>query len=259
MFVIGTILASIIGYFVGSFSFSITVVKIKTKKDIRQEGSKNAGATNASRILGKAWGVVIVFLDAFKILFTAIIAMLFSYIPSPAFNETSFFVASFFAVLGHCFPIYYKFKGGKAVSCFFGLMMVTNWAILLVFFGLWWLILLTTKKVSIASIFSSIISMILLWVPQITGGSSFIINGIEFFTPIYDNGNHLCWFNYLYVWNKHSYFESFLTMNIVVTMSTIVLILRHVPNIKRLIKGVEPAYLKSKKDKKEQTLSNEKK
>ncbi|AHI52889.1 glycerol-3-phosphate 1-O-acyltransferase PlsY [Spiroplasma culicicola] len=254
---VGTILASVIGYLLGSFSFSITVVKLKTKQDVRTLGSKNAGATNASRVLGKQWGILIMLLDSLKIFITAFIAIGFAMIPNDLFDKTSYIIPAFFTLLGHCYPVYYKFKGGKAVSCFLGLMAIVNWIIFLVFLGTWLILLMIFKRVSVASIFAALLAGILMWIPQISGGSQFIIDGTAFFTPIYDQGKTFVWFNSFHAWNGNSFYESFLTINIVVTLAMFLLIARHRENVKRILTGTEPAFFGTKKKSENKTAKKD--
>ncbi|QHX36667.1 glycerol-3-phosphate 1-O-acyltransferase PlsY [Spiroplasma sp. BIUS-1] len=247
--VAGTAIASVVAYLIGSFSFSITIVKLKTNKDVRDQGSKNAGATNASRIIGKKWGVAIMLFDAFKIFIALFIALGLSKINTPIFRDTILIIPAFFALVGHCWPVYYKFKGGKAVSCFMGLMFVINWMMGIVMFGVWLTLVLTTRKVSIASIFASVITAILMWIPQISGLHNFDIDG-TFFKQLYEsNAFSAVWYNKLHT---NDVYDSFLVINLVTTASMIILLARHWQNIQRLIKGTEPAFLgerKSKKDK----------
>ncbi|QEH61865.1 glycerol-3-phosphate acyltransferase PlsY [Spiroplasma chinense] len=239
---IGTIIASVIGYFLGSFSFSITVVKIKAKQDVREVGSKNAGATNASRILGKKWGVLIMLLDSLKIMATAFIAIAFTLIDNDLFNKTSFIIPALFTLIGHCYPIYYKFKGGKAVSCFLGIMMITNWVLCIGFVLVWIILILLFQRVSISSIFGAIIIAMLMWIPQVSGGSSFELNGFTFFSEVYEKGYYFVWFNSFHKWSGVAFYDSFLTINIIITLSTVILIVRHSQNIVRLFKHEEPKF-----------------
>ncbi|ASP28264.1 glycerol-3-phosphate acyltransferase PlsY [Spiroplasma corruscae] len=240
---LGTFIASLIGYLIGSFTFSIIVVKIKTSKDIREIGSNNAGATNTSRVLGLKWGIIVLILDSLKVLLTAIIAMLINMINNDLFNKTSFYIPMFFTLIGHCWPIYYKFKGGKAVSCFMGLLLVTNYILFILFLTFSLTIFFIFKKVSLASIIGSLIICILTWIPYISGHYTFDINGWLFFTNAYNNNLYFVWFNKFHDLNKKSsFYDSFLTINIVLTLSTVFLIVRHRKNIVRLFKGKEPNF-----------------
>ncbi|WP_338984276.1 glycerol-3-phosphate 1-O-acyltransferase PlsY [Spiroplasma endosymbiont of Diplazon laetatorius] len=244
----GTAIASVIAYLVGSFSFSITIVKLKTNKDVRDQGSKNAGATNASRIIGKKWGVGIMILDALKIIMAILIAVAISQIPHVIFRNTILIIPGLFALIGHCWPVYYKFKGGKAVSCFMGLMFTINWLMGIVMFGTWLSLVLISRKVSIGSIFAAILTAVLMWVPQISGLSTFDIDGSAF-GPLYDSGKFTAvWYNEMHLWNNSApVFDSFLIINIVTTISMIILLARHWQNIQRLLSGSEPAFLSERK------------
>ncbi|ALD66415.1 glycerol-3-phosphate 1-O-acyltransferase PlsY [Spiroplasma cantharicola] len=258
--IIGTFITSILAYLLGSFSFSIAIVKLKTNKDVREQGSKNAGATNASRIIGKKWGVVIMLLDSFKIFLAVLLAFLISLIPTGSteiFKNTILIIPGFFALVGHCWPVYYKFKGGKAVSCFLGLMLVANILVGLIFFTTWLVLVLVSKKVSIGSIFAAILAAILMWIPQLSGLKHFSINGNDFqnaFAPF-------VWYNKFHLVNE-SPMDSFLIINLVITFAAIILLARHYQNIIRLIKGTEPAFLGKNKiksnEQKEESKKSEK-
>ncbi|WP_339020181.1 glycerol-3-phosphate 1-O-acyltransferase PlsY [Spiroplasma endosymbiont of Atherix ibis] len=240
----GTFIVSVISYLIGSYSFSITIVKLKTNKDVREEGSKNAGATNASRIIGKKWGIVIMFLDAFKILLAVFIALSISQIHANIFKNVILIIPGLFALIGHCWPIYYKFKGGKAVSCFMGLIFTINWIAGIVMFGTWIILVLISRKVSIGSIIASLLTAILMWIPQMSGLNTFDIDGSAF-AQIYSNNEFTAvWYNQLHTLNQGNQFDSFLIINLVTTFSMLILLERHWQNIERLIKGTEPYFIK---------------
>jgi len=126
-----------IGYFIGSISSAITMGKIYGI-DIKKVGSGNAGATNVARCIGK-WQSVVVFLFDF---FKGAIAV---YIASLVWKEYSI-LAGLFAILGHNFPIYYGFKGGKGVSTTFGILLAIDYRIALII-GVAVLVLLYTTKI----------------------------------------------------------------------------------------------------------------
>ncbi len=109
------VLWSIIGYLTGSISWSIIIGKLVFHKDIREYGSGNPGGTNAGRVFGIKTGIEVILLDAFKALVVMIICSLF--------YEKAIAAAGFAAVIGHCFPVYYHFKGGKAVSTGYGFIL----------------------------------------------------------------------------------------------------------------------------------------
>ena len=105
-------LYAIIGYFIGCFNFGVIVPKLMYKKDIREYGSGNAGATNAFRVFGKITGVIVLILDFMK-------SMAYLLVLENKFDETNMILlawAGLFVVIGHIFPVFFGFKGGKGVS-----------------------------------------------------------------------------------------------------------------------------------------------
>ncbi len=110
-------LAVVAGYLFGSIPFALVVGKIFYKTDIREYGSGNLGGTNTLRVLGKTAGITVTILDVLK----GFIAMLvFSILQS---DPTITLVAGFATSIGHAFPIFAQFKGGKAVSTYFGFLL----------------------------------------------------------------------------------------------------------------------------------------
>lgn len=103
---------AVVGYFVGCFNFGMIVPKIMYRKDIRDYGSGNAGATNAFRVFGKIAGVIVLILDMAKSFAYLLVLKL-------KFDETDMVLlawAGLFAVIGHIYPAFFSFKGGKGVS-----------------------------------------------------------------------------------------------------------------------------------------------
>ncbi len=106
------VLYAIIGYFIGCLNFGVIVPKIMYRKDIREYGSGNAGATNAFRVFGKIAGVIVLILDFSK-------SLAYLLVLKHEFDETSMIMlayAGLFVVIGHIFPVFFGFKGGKGVS-----------------------------------------------------------------------------------------------------------------------------------------------
>ncbi len=106
------VLYAIIGYFIGCLNFGVIVPKIMYRKDIREYGSGNAGATNAFRVFGKIAGVIVLILDFSK-------SLAYLLVLENKFNETSLIMlawAGLFVVIGHIFPLFFGLKGGKGVS-----------------------------------------------------------------------------------------------------------------------------------------------
>jgi glycerol-3-phosphate acyltransferase PlsY len=138
------------GYLAGSFPTAYIAVKAMKKIDIRTFGSGNMGATNAGRLLGKKWAVAIALFDMFKGAAAVMLASFFT--SNPAVSA----MTGLCAALGHNYPIWLSFKGGKGVASTFGVFAFFDffnpWPALLggVF---WYLTMRTTRYVSIASIF----------------------------------------------------------------------------------------------------------
>ena len=114
-----------VGYLLGSISFAVLLVRVKTGKDIRAEGSGNAGATNVMRAHGKALGILVALFDIAKGAAAVILVRAFTSDPRAAAG------AGLAAILGHVFPIFYGFRGGKGVATAVGAFAVLSpWATL---------------------------------------------------------------------------------------------------------------------------------
>lgn len=235
---IGTIISSIIGYFLGSFSWSLFIGKTFFSIDIRKYYSHNAGAANFSRVFGKKWGFVITFLDMLKVTFIMLIALIISCIKinNINFGSTSYYIPVFFVLIGHGWPIYYNFKGGKMVSSFFGLLLMINPYYILIALGIWWMSFFIWKKISLSSIISVFIITLICWIPQLSN-----YENINFNFTICINTNWI-WFNKLHNINFDNYYDSIGLINIVLNLSSILLIIKHKKNIKRLITKNEKNY-----------------
>ena len=148
----------LISYLIGSISFAVVYSKLFLGKDIRSEGSGNAGATNMLRTGGTGLGILTFVSDILKAMLAAFIGRLvFSYLFdttglvmfSPLFGG---YLGCIFAMIGHVFPIFFKFKGGKAVSCSVGGLLMCCPIPLLIGLGIFALCVLITKIVSLSSL-----------------------------------------------------------------------------------------------------------
>ena len=110
------IISVLFAYLIGSIPFGKIITKILINKDITQTGSGNIGATNVYRSVSKKAGILVLILDAIK---PIIVLAIIQYLNPNLYNEYKyiFFLVS---IIGHIFPIWLKFKGGKGVACFFG-------------------------------------------------------------------------------------------------------------------------------------------
>ena len=142
------IVISILSYLMGSIPFGFILTKIFLKKDIRDIGSGNIGATNALRTGNKSLGYGTLFLDVIKAVIPVIYVKL---------NYSDFiFIASLCVFLGHVFPIWFKFKGGKGVATYVGILFSINLTIGFVFIGVWFFTFLISKYSSLSSLFGSL-------------------------------------------------------------------------------------------------------
>lgn len=142
----------VITYLICSVSPSIEICKRKTGEDIRNLGSGNAGTTNSIRVLGKFMGIVVFILDALKVVvsFGVIIGIGNLFKQDVDFMINSIFMVA--AVLGHCFPIYYSFKGGKGIVVMLVSGIILDYQIALVCIIAGIIIIAITRIVSIGSI-----------------------------------------------------------------------------------------------------------
>ena len=142
------LIISILSYLMGSVPFGFILTKVFLKKDIRDIGSGNIGATNALRAGNKSLGYGTLFLDIIK----AIIPVIYVKLNYPDY----IFIASLCVFLGHIFPIWLKFKGGKGVATYVGILFSINLTIGFVFIGVWFFTFLISKYSSLSSLFGSL-------------------------------------------------------------------------------------------------------
>lgn len=135
----------VIAYLLGSIPSGVWIGKILYHKDIREYGSGNTGATNTFRILGVKAGIAALVIDVLK-------GTLATSIPIWLGTDIHPIFIGVFAIIGHIFPLYIKFKGGKAVATSAGVALALHPIFLFIFVGVFLAILFTTSTVSIASI-----------------------------------------------------------------------------------------------------------
>ncbi|PTI71276.1 acyl-phosphate glycerol 3-phosphate acyltransferase [Mammaliicoccus vitulinus] len=144
-----TFVVIILSYLFGCFPSCLVLGKLFYKKDIRQFGSGNLGATNTFRVLGKKAGFIVMFLDIFKGFIVVFFPLWFNV------DIPSIFVG-ICAVIGHVFPIFLKFKGGKAVATSAGAVLGVHPVLLIVLAIVFIIILYSTKYVSLSSMIAGI-------------------------------------------------------------------------------------------------------
>jgi len=221
MFIILMLATVLPAYILGSVNGAIIISKAFFRKDIRDYGSGNPGLTNFYRVFGKVGVLLVILIDVLKTvapvlfggwLFASFTNMVLSEVgPFVRFSSLTIFgqaLAGLFVMLGHCFPIFYKFKGGKGVMAIGAIVIVIDWRLALISWGVFILVTLITRYVSLGAILGCTAfpaSMVLL-----------NVGGIA-------------------------------EMNVII-LCVLLVIVRHIPNIKRLIKG-EESKLKLKRSK----------
>lgn len=157
-YLLAVLIAAIFGYFLGSLNFSIIIVKIMTGKDIREMGSNNAGLTNTYRCVGKTCALLTLVGDVLKSILAVALAMIFANLLNAGINgDITYikYIAGIGAVMGHIFPIYYGFKGGKGVLAGASSFIMIDLKVFISILAIFIVILAISKYVSLASIFAS--------------------------------------------------------------------------------------------------------
>jgi glycerol-3-phosphate acyltransferase PlsY len=178
-----TLLFILLAYLTGSFPSAVWVGKTFYKIDVREFGSGNAGATNTFRVLGKKAGVPVLIMDVFK---GWICVNYISFLTSiPQSDEAIFEIQLAFgiaAVIGHLFPIYTGFRGGKGIATLLGLLIGLHAVAALYTVLVFVIVFITSKYVSLASIIASVAFPIL--VILIFGSTNGSLNLFAIFVPI---------------------------------------------------------------------------
>ena len=144
------LLTIIISYLLGSCSTGIIYSKLTKSGDIRTKGSKNAGATNMLRVMGKRAAIITLLGDMLKGVLAALIG---KWLVGGAFGGL---LGSVFSVLGHNYPVFFGFKGGKGIATSFGSLLVAMPVPILIAFGVFLVTVLITRYVSLGSILAAV-------------------------------------------------------------------------------------------------------
>lgn len=141
-------IVAILSYLIGSFSSAYVLGIVLKKQDIRAYGSGNAGATNAVRVFGKKIGAMAFILDVLK-------GVLAVYIGNKILGYDGKLIAGIFVVLGHNWPVFFKFKGGKGIATSFGILLSIHWITAVLTLIVFIVVAVTTKYISLSSILSA--------------------------------------------------------------------------------------------------------
>lgn len=155
------IIVAVIAYLIGSINFSIILSKKMAGFDIREKGSGNAGTTNMLRSVGKKAALITLICDILKGVVSILIAVLAGKIIKNLDNALLVQLAGIFVIIGHTFPIFFKFKGGKGIATALGVLLMINWQIGLICLIFALVLMALTKMVSVGSIAAAILFPIL--------------------------------------------------------------------------------------------------
>ncbi len=151
------VLLIVLAYFIGSIPTALWLSKAFFGIDIREYGSGNSGATNTFRVLGPRWGTVVMMVDVLKGIAATSLYILLPYYLTSEWDRTNFMVGlGLAAVLGHIFPIWADFRGGKGVATLFGMIIAIQPLVAICCVGVFLLVLYLTRFVSLSSILASI-------------------------------------------------------------------------------------------------------
>ena len=170
-------LSVLLGYLLGSIPFALVIGKVFYHTDIRQYGSGNLGGTNAGRVLGKKAGISVIVLDALKAFIPVWITSLFS-------ADASIWCGLAVCV-GHCYPLFAHFKGGKAAASMFGFLLAIalftthNWLCFVIPLVTFFITLYLSKMVSLSSMAAAVastVSLIIIHAPQLVLLASILLD-----------------------------------------------------------------------------------
>lgn len=239
--IIMIIVGAIVGYLSGSILFAVIISNCFKKTDVRASGSHNPGFTNSTRLYGKKIGALVLGLDTLKTIIPIVIFCLTYQLALKPYMipfKTNFYdpaifiyTPGVFAIVGHIFPVFFKFKGGKGISCYGGLCLCLSPFIALIGIIIIFLAVKLYKKVSIGSLFGALLVPFLALIP-----------GVNYFYMMYPNINECV---QVAINNIVIFIPIFVTL---IVLSCLV-IFRHKNNIKNLLSKQEQPITKSSESK----------
>lgn len=210
------IIMAIIAYLIGSINFSIIISKKMAGFDVREKGSGNAGTTNMLRSVGKKAAAITLVCDILKGVVSIVIAIIIGNISKNLDKELLLQIAGIAVVLGHTFPIFFGFKGGKGVATSLGVLLMSNWQIGLICLVFALVLMALTRMVSLGSCAAAVLFPVL----------TLFIN--QHYTVLTEGKNGNVYFVYSVI-------------------LAIIVLYNHRENIKRILNGTENKLSFSKK------------
>ncbi len=207
------LLCAVVAYLLGSISTAIIVTQVMGKRDIREVGSGNAGATNVLRSQGKTAALLTTVGDLLKSILAVIAGrLILRYLGGDALGPELLslcgaYIAGFFCILGHLYPVFFGFRGGKGVMTTLGMLLILDWKVALICLGIFIVVVLIWRMVSLGSIVAAFSMAVLTWVFR------------------------------AYVYGQPPQVVALCT--VMAAIIALLLIYKHIPNIKRIIGGTE--------------------
>ena len=155
------IIIAIIAYLIGSINFSVIISKKMAGFDVREKGSGNAGTTNMLRSVGKKGAAITLICDILKGVVAILIAMFIGWAFKVENQSLLVQIAGIAVVIGHTFPIFFGFKGGKGVATSLGILIMTNWQIGLICLVFGVVLIALTRMVSLGSCTAAVLFPVL--------------------------------------------------------------------------------------------------
>lgn len=155
------VVMAIIAYLIGSINFSVIISKKVAGFDVREKGSGNAGTTNMLRSVGKKAAAITLICDILKGVISIVIAIIVGNIAKNLDRELLLQIAGIAVVLGHTFPIFFGFKGGKGVATSLGVLLISNWQIGLICLVFAVVLMALTRMVSLGSCAAAVLFPVL--------------------------------------------------------------------------------------------------
>ncbi len=155
------IIVAVIAYLIGSINFSVLISKKMAGFDVREKGSGNAGTTNMLRSVGKKAAAITLICDILKGVVSIVIAIIVGNIAKNLDRELLLQIAGIAVVLGHTFPVFFGFKGGKGVATSLGVLLMSNWQIGLICLVFAVVLMALTRMVSLGSCAAAVLFPVL--------------------------------------------------------------------------------------------------
>ena len=173
------IIVAILAYAIGSVNFSVLISKKMAGFDVREKGSGNAGTTNVLRAVGLKAAIITLICDILKGIIAVLIAFWIGNITQTADKALLIQIAGILVVVGHTFPIFFEFRGGKGIATALGVLLITNWKIGLICLVFAVVLIAITRMVSVGSMSAAVLFPVL----TLFIGDNFIVTqvGIKYF------------------------------------------------------------------------------